>query len=83
MKNSKNKRYSLKWKLTLTNLLSVFLIFALIVGLLFVSFNTLLLRQEKNKTRQTAQIVKNYLDHHEISLTDQYCRPNFTSSKSY
>ena len=76
MKNSKNKRYSLKWKLTLTNLLSVFLIFALIVGLLFVSFNTLLLRQEKNKTRQTAQIVKNYLDHHEISLTDQYVDPN-------
>ena len=75
MKNSKNKRYSLKLKLTLTNSLSVFFIFTLIVGLLFVSFNTLLLRQEKNKTIQTAQIVKNYLDHHEMSLTDQYVDP--------
>ncbi|MGV0167268.1 HAMP domain-containing sensor histidine kinase [Furfurilactobacillus sp. WILCCON 0119] len=71
----KRHRLSLKWKWTLGTGTGVFVIFTVVLGLLFSSFTTVLLREERQRTNDAVDIVTQRVKTASKSLTTADVEP--------
>ncbi|KRK35519.1 HAMP domain-containing sensor histidine kinase [Levilactobacillus parabrevis] len=70
-KQKKGFRFSLKWEWTLSTAFGVLIIFAAIVFLIFSSFMTVLMRQEKTHVADSLNVVVERLSNQGVALTDK------------
>ncbi|MFD1455589.1 ATP-binding protein [Levilactobacillus lanxiensis] len=79
-------RFSLKWEWALTTAFGVLVIFAVIVFLIFNSFMTVLMRQEKTHVSDTLNVVVEKLNNQKQPLTgnqvNQLLRPRTVMSEA-
>ncbi|KRL57372.1 HAMP domain-containing sensor histidine kinase [Furfurilactobacillus rossiae] len=71
----KRRRMSLKWKWALGTGTGVFVIFTIVLGLLFSSFTSVLLRQEKRRTTDAINVVTQRLNDNVKDLTSDDVEP--------
>lgn len=71
----KRRRLSLKWKWALGTGTGVFVIFTVVLGLLFSSFTSVLLRQERRRTDDAVKVVTQRLNHERTDLTSDDVEP--------